>query len=470
MHGYGIESIILVIAYLVFLLVIGFRYTKIVGSDAEDYLLMGRRLSLPAFVASLVSTWYGGILGVGEYSYKHGLSNWIVFGLPYYLAAFLFAIFLAKRAQKSMALTIPDQFEKVYGKNTALLGAVFVFINAVPAAYILQVGVMGQSVFGIPLIPAVIFGAAFSVLYIYTGGLRGDVFTDIIQFFLMFAGFMAIVAVLIFRYGFLDFLSANLPPQNLTWHGDKPFSYILVWYFIALATLVEPSFYQRCFASKSASAAKNGILISILFWAFFDFLTTFSGLYARALMPNLSDPLTAYTELGARYLPPVLQSLFLLGLFATVMSTVDSYALIAGQTIGKDIIGRLKKSGSLTSNQMTRYSRIGLVIACALGIVIALYFRSVIDIWYNFGTLTTVALLIPLANSFSSRPRMSSGLAIISMLVSTLVVLIWIIPNLAYGIEYFWGIEPIYPGLLVSSILYLYGYLKTSRQPSRVVE
>ena len=33
-----------------------------------DYLLAGRRLTLPAFVATLVTTWYGGILGVGEVS------------------------------------------------------------------------------------------------------------------------------------------------------------------------------------------------------------------------------------------------------------------------------------------------------------------------------------------------------------------------------------------------------------------
>jgi hypothetical protein len=63
-----------------------------------EYLLMGRTLALPSFVATLVSTWYGGVLGVGEYSYRYGLSNWIVFGVPYYLGAALFAIFFARRA------------------------------------------------------------------------------------------------------------------------------------------------------------------------------------------------------------------------------------------------------------------------------------------------------------------------------------------------------------------------------------
>ena len=56
-------------------------------SSSLEYLLAGRRLTLWPFVATLVSTWYGGVLGVGEYSFRHGISNWLVMGVPYYLAA-----------------------------------------------------------------------------------------------------------------------------------------------------------------------------------------------------------------------------------------------------------------------------------------------------------------------------------------------------------------------------------------------
>ena len=450
--GYGIESIILLIVYLLFLLFVGLRLFKIVKPEAEEYLLMGRRLSMPAFVATLVSTWYGGILGVGEYSYKHGLSNWVIFGLPYYLAALIFALFIAKRAQATKVLTIPDQLEKVYGKNVAIVGALFVFLNAIPGAYVLQIGVLANSVFGIPMVLAVILGAAFSIFYIFSGGLKGDVFTDIIQFFLMFLGFGIMLAVLVYQNGFWPFLSANLPDISLTWHGGKPLSYILVWYFIALATLIEPSFYQRCFAARTGNIARNGILISIGFWVLFDFLTTFTGMYSRALMPDLSDPVSSYPSLGAKVLPPLFQGVFLLGLFATVMSTVDSYTLIAGTTIGKDIFGRLKKNVISESREITVYTKIGLVISGITAIAIALFFRSVIDIWYNLGTITTAALLIPLASSFSKKFVMNAKIAMASMILSTLVVLAWIIPNLAFGVPYHFGIDPIYPGILTSLI------------------
>jgi len=74
------------------------------------------------------------------------------------------------------------------------------------------------------------------------------------------------------------------------------------------------------------------MLISILFWIVFDFLTTFSGLYARAALPDLAGPLGAqgsYLALADKLLPPVVAGLFMVGLLATVMSTVDSYAFIA---------------------------------------------------------------------------------------------------------------------------------------------
>src|SRR3989339_1883177 len=105
-------DVLIVGSYFAFVLVLGFALlrTKTVKSSA-DYLLAGRTLTLPAFVATTVSTWYGGILGVGEYSYRHGLVNWVVFGVPYYLAILVFALFLAEKARTARLTTIHEQLE-----------------------------------------------------------------------------------------------------------------------------------------------------------------------------------------------------------------------------------------------------------------------------------------------------------------------------------------------------------------------
>ena len=94
------------------------------GGGGVDYLLAGRRMTLPAFVATLVTTWYGGILGIGEYAWRFGISTWVVFGIPYYFAAIVFALWLAPRLRRSGAITIPDLLVNAYGRTASTVGCV----------------------------------------------------------------------------------------------------------------------------------------------------------------------------------------------------------------------------------------------------------------------------------------------------------------------------------------------------------
>src|SRR2546430_1248187 len=84
-------------------------------ADIEDYVLAGRRLTLPSFVATLVPTFYGGVLGIGEFTWTNGLSNWTVMALPYYAFAAIYALWLADRVRLQPGLTIPDHLESAYG-------------------------------------------------------------------------------------------------------------------------------------------------------------------------------------------------------------------------------------------------------------------------------------------------------------------------------------------------------------------
>jgi SSS family solute:Na+ symporter len=446
---------ICVVAYAAFLLVASFLFRR--QDNAEEYLLAGRRVTLPVFVASLVSTWYGGILGVGEYTFKHGLSNWLVFGVPYYLAALVFALFLAPRARRTGNFTVPDQLLRAYGEKSALLGAVVVFVMTAPAAYVLQTGVLLSTSMGLPLEAGVIGGAAFSVVYLLRGGFRGDLFTDVVQFVLMFLGFGLLVGWCLVQAGGLGFLKAALPAEHFTWHGGRPAVYIAAWYFIALAALVEPAFYQRCYAAKDERTARNGILISILFWMAFDFLTTTAGLYARALVPNLEQPVAAFPALGQAVLPGMARGLLFVSMLAVIMSTVDSYLFIGGITLGRDIVWRLK--GSSSEQAVNRYTRIAMIGTALLAVLIALYFRSVVDIWHDLGSVGTPVLLLPLGTSFFERLRPTARTALAMMAGGGVVALVWVVwPGLPFGGgTYPLGIEPIFPGLGISAALYFIG-------------
>ncbi|HOP06311.1 MAG TPA: sodium:solute symporter family protein [candidate division Zixibacteria bacterium] len=441
----------LIVIYLVLLLALGLSRRLRRQSSAGDLIVGGRMLTLPAFVASLVSTWYGGILGVGEYSYQYGLSNWFVFGVPYYLAAFLFAVFLARKARRSELLTIPERLAQTYDSRTALVGSVVVYLMTVPAAYILMLGVLCQYLFGWPMWAGILAGTLFSVVYVFSGGFRSVVRTDLFQFALMFIGFIILLLVLVVSYGGYGFIHSHVPEAILTWHGGNSPWYIAVWYVIALATLIEPAFYQRCYAAKTERVAKVGIFISIACWAVFDFLTTSCGIYARALLPDLADPVASYPALAMKVLPTGLLGLFALALLATVMSTVDSYSFLAATTFSNDIMPRLKKDAGL---QVIRWTRIGLFFSTALAVVLALFFRSVVDIWHLFGSIGTPALLVPLFFAFVGKRRLPARVAMWSIFLSGGISLIWYLSQYRASGDYWLGLQPIFPGLLLSLILY----------------
>lgn len=449
--------------YIVLLIVIGFRFARSKLEDTEDYLLAGRTLTLPGFVATLVSTWYGGILGVGEFSYQYGLSNWIVFGVPYYIFAAIFAFMLANKVRHSDLFTIPDRLYEFYDRKTGLLGALFTFLMVTPAPYILMLAVLMNLLLGWPMLLCIFLGTLFSVAYVYLGGFRSVVRTDMLQFLLMFAGFIVIVVIAFTQYGGLNFLKQHLPKEHLTLDGGNSAQYLLVWFFIAIWTLVDPGFHQRCYGAKSGRVAKYGILISIGFWAIFDFLTTATGLYARAILPNIS-PMMSYPMLAETLLPPVIKGLFYVGMIAVIMSTIDSFSFLSAVTIGRDFLWRL--FGDQKHDQSPLFTRIGLIATAIVAILMVVAIPSVIDLWYTIGTLFIPALIYPLISSYWSRRIISGNMAFTISLAGFLTSLGWYVGGLLNKSggwpQYPMGIEPLYPGLAIGGLLYLVGWIKST--------
>ncbi len=413
-----------------------------------EYLLAGRRLTVAPFVATLVATWYGGVLGVGEYSYRFGISNWLAMGVPYYLAALMFAFWLARRARASASLSIPDQLTAAYGPAAGRLGALLVLVVATPAAYVLMLGELLGIYLGMPLAWAVAAGTAFTIVYVAAGGFRSVVSTNVIQFVLMYLGFLVALPVALHAAGGFGAMWAALPPASRSWDGGLGVQAVVVWYFIAMQTLVEPTFYQRCYAAETPAVARRGVLISIGFWVLFDFLTTFTGLAARALLPNLADPVLSYPELGRLVLPPLANALFAVAMFATVMSTAHSYLFLGAATIGHDVVPEIR-----ARVDERRWTMAGLVLVGAAAAALALALRSVIAIWHDIGSIVTSAMLLPLALSHApERWRFRRRPASAALLVTALVATGWILAR--SGGRYPLGLEPIFPALAVSTAIW----------------
>ena len=457
--SFSLVDLFLILAYFAGVMWVGFRARRRSGTGAEEYLLAGRTLTLPMFVATLVSTWYGGILGVGEYSYRYGISNWVVFGIPYYFFALVFALFLAKKAREGNAGSIPEQLYRAYGRPTSLVGAVLTFVLVTPAAYVLMLGVLVQLIFGIDLTVAIIVSTLATLCYLYAGGFRSDVHANVLEFILMFLGFAVIVPFAVLKFGGLPFLQSHLPPLHLTWHGGNSFQFILVWFFIALWTLVDPAFYQRCAAAKDGATAKKGILVSIGFWLVFDFLTSTAGLYARAALPDLKEPMFSYPMLAELTLPAVAKAIFYIGMLATIMSTLSSLTFIGATTIGNDIVGRLwgRKNRSSNGALVMRWSQYGLVITGAFAVLLAVLIPSVVRLWYSIGTAIIPGLLVPLMASYFPALKIRAPFALAAMIGGCLTSTVWLAAGMMNGGSYFLSIEPMYPGLLLSLLVWLLG-------------
>ncbi|MBI5059660.1 sodium:solute symporter family protein [candidate division KSB1 bacterium] len=429
--------------------------------DADEFMLMGRALTAPAFVMSLVASWYGGILGISEYSFKFGLSNWFVFGLPYYLHALLFATLLARRARVARLVSIPDRLETAYGQRPARLAALVIFLTTMPAAYLLMVGKLFAWMFGWPYPVALVAATVVSTIYIYGGGLRSIVRTDVWQFLFMYGGFAVMVAVLVTQFGGVSFLREHVPTALFTPLGGQGFFAVFVWYIIASTTLIEPLFYERVYAAKSERIVLPAILTAVGFWMLFDFMTTTTGLYARALLPELTDPAFAFPELAHKVLPAGVLGLFIASLLAVVMSTVDSYTFIAAAAFGRDLIW--KSGATRDPGRVPALVRFGLIVATVCAFTLALASESVIALWHALGSISAPILLIPTLAAWTDRARFSTPLVLPAMLVSGVIALVWRLWPELIGDAYPFDIEPIYAGLFCSLLFYLAGLLRATR-------
>lgn len=459
MISFSLFDIIIIVVFFTTLLFIGFFSSRKVKSNAEDYLLSNRNMGLFLFVLVNVSTWYGGIIGVGEFTYRYGLVSWFTQGLPYYFFAFLFAILFAKKIREASLFTIPEKLEQVYGKNVGIISAIVVFVLVSPAPYLLMSANLLSLVFELDIIISLIIGIILSASYLIKGGFKSNIYTDAFQFFIMFAGFILILFVSISSYGGADFLTEKLPQSHLSFTGNSSITFLIVWFLIALWTFADPGFHQRSYSAKNGNVAKYGILISIVFWALFDFLTTSTGLYAKAIIPDLDNPIMAYPLLAEKILAPGLKGIFYAAMFATIISTLNSFMFLSATTIGRDLIYRMNQKGS--EDKIKLYTVIGIIITSLLSVLIAYSIPSVVEIWYTIGSLFIPGIILPVISSYYSKIMVSSKIVLYEIILSVLTGTIWLLIRSSFtGVLY--EIEPMLIGLLVALLIHTFGLVRKS--------
>ncbi len=443
---FELVDIIVIVSYFLIVLFIGFFVSNKKSENSKDeFLLAGRKLTLPLFVASLVATWYGSILGVGEFVYNSGVVAWVCFGLPYYIAAAIFGAFIAGKIRTAGFSSIPEQIEHYYGRKAGIISGVIILLITIPAAYLLMLGVIIQLFSGWSLWISIILGAILSLVFLFTGGFRADIYTNTAQFILMFIGFILLFGFSYSQFGFFAENASKLPSTHLSTFGDLNWQYVVSWYIIAFQTFVDPSFHQRCAAAESPKTARNGVFVSIYFWAIFDFLTLSTGLYAKANLPNI-DPLMSFPLLGEMVLPPFIKGIFVVSILAVIMSTLNSYSFISGVTIGKDILNKYLKGADEFK------IRVGLLISSAIGIILAILIPSAVELIYKTSSIAIPGLIIPLTITYFDKKLLKPNDAMIIMLSSSFIALIFTIYRQIIK-DFGFDFEPMFPAIIFAIII-----------------
>ena len=404
-----------------FMLVVYGTHRKHKASSAQanflDYMLMGRQLTLPLFIATLAATWYGGIFGVTQFAFEKGIYAFLIQGIFWYVTYLLFAFLIAPAVRKFNAMTLPQLVTQMFGIWSGRLSSIFNFFNVLPIAYAISLGIFLQTLTRGDFFVCTALGLLAIICYSALSGFRAVVYSDVIQFIAMY---VAVAVVLLFSYltyGGYDFLQQHLPASHFTLLSDEPLLPTLVWGFIALTTLVDPNFYQRVFAARSLAVARKGIVCTTCIWITFDLCTVLGAMYARAAYPNL-DAAQAYLTYGLTILPVGLKGLLLAGICATILSTMDSYLFIASTSVSFDMFGYQSKS---------RWPHVlALVLTGLLTLtLVQLFHNDIPQVWKVLGTYSAACLLLPVTYGYLSRHKLRDWQFVTICLAAATGVTVW---------------------------------------------
>ena len=440
----------IVVAYLMLMIGIGIYVFRKVPSF-EEFVVAGRSMTTPILVCTLASTYYGleDLFGTSEFAFNEGIVAYFGYTLLS-MSIYLFAaLVLAKRLRREKFISLPQILERYYGRDAGILGAVASFAYSIPGISLFALGRICEVTLGIDAwIGALVLGTV-ALVYTLLGGLWAVAITDTIQFVLMMGTVAIGIVLLMGDVGGFAAVQAFAPVGYFAPLGGMPIWLLIAYVASLLSLLVDPGFYQRIFAARSARQARNAVLIAIGMWLAYDWLVTAGGMLARAAVHQGALPADLHSNDALLSgvilaLPVGLVGVFLAGVLATAMSTMDSYSLVAGANLAYDIHRPLRNPDA-TDRELVRNTKIGIVISWVAGFALAFLFNRLMALWVFTATLLTSMVLVPIMLALfwkGKRTSLAGTLSCLTGLGATIVyylAIAWLgVENEAYG-TYIWS-------------------------------
>jgi SSS family solute:Na+ symporter len=300
------------LVYFVFVLGIGFALKRYMRTS-NDFFLAGR--SIPAWVCGLafISANLGAqeVIGMGASGAKYGIITSHFYWIGAIPAMIFVGIFMMPFYYGSKARSVPEYLRLRFDEKTRAVNA-FSFacmtvlssgISMYAMALLIQTLGLLHGIVPDPWIFHVsVFLSAIIVLgYIFLGGLTSAIYNEVLQFFLIVAGFTPLVWIGLKNVGGWQGIKQTLP-ANMThsWQGMAHASTNTLgveWFGLAMGLGFVLSFgywctdflvIQRAMAADSETSARKVPLIAAIPKMFFPFLVILPGLIAVSITSHMA--------------------------------------------------------------------------------------------------------------------------------------------------------------------------------------
>jgi SSS family solute:Na+ symporter len=303
---------LIMLLYFVFVLGIGFALRRHMKTS-KDFFQAGR--ALPAWICGLafISANLGAqeVIGMGASGAKYGLETAHFYGIGAIPAMIFVGIFMMPFYYGSKARSVPEFLrmrfdEKTRALNACTFAVMTLFssgISMYAMARLIQVlhvfdglfHALGWAPEGIFTF-SIVLSALIVLLYIFLGGLTSAIYNEVLQFFLMIAGFLPLVLIGLRNIGGWNGLKASVPVAYMhEWKGamhasTNPMGIDIIGVGMGLGFVLGAGYWctdflviQRAMASKDMESARRVPLIAAVPKMLFPFLVILPGLLAIGL-------------------------------------------------------------------------------------------------------------------------------------------------------------------------------------------
>lgn len=373
-------------------------------------------------------------------------------------------------------LTMADYLtDRYHSKNmSGVLGVMMLFfLVPMMGAQIIGAGVIVHVFTGLPEWVGVVGMGIIVILYCMTGGMKGAMMTDVIQGSLMIATAVVTFIVSIVMGGGFSNINHTLQSMNeayLTFpgaNGYMPWTYyvsnIVLWSFF---TMGQPHLFTKFFAMKDHKTMFKAILLGTAGMFFSATLIEWAGVNGIASIQNIEKADQIIPMILQRGMNPFLASIFIAGIVAAGMSTIDGILVTTTGAVTRDIYQKIINKNATDEAVMS----LSKVVTVIIGIVVICFgvFQpgSIFEI--NLFAFSGMAIfVVPILFGIYWKKATAKG-AIASVIVGIISLLLFTLNPSVKALAM--GFHALFPTTIITSIVMIVVSKFTETPPQETID